>query len=184
MKEAIFWGDWERPYRISYQILLGLFIAAAIYFISSYLGGNDQVFTWETQTDRRYIENTYEEIDLGFYRIPITSLGPVIYQSFEGSGLKVIPEVASAFALLLMLAVGIILTVFTYLKRNWFIGAMILFIASVIGFRLENILLFGSVEKWASIILFVIFIPLGYYFNTIRQDTKFAIRIGAFYGGL
>jgi predicted Zn-dependent protease len=52
----------------------------------------------------------------------------------------------------------------------------------MVGFKLEQLLLFDRTDKAALILAFLLYLPASYYFHAVRKDTGIRIRLLTFFG--
>ena len=180
MDKTFFWLSWSKSERNLYQALLGVFVAAVFFYFGAYIEGVDQILAWDEVISKKWIQYPIDYISYGYTTIPITVDVPLLFGVFEGSGLQLNTALPVGFLVLIAVAVSLSLAVISTLDRTWYIGGMVLFILFVVGFRLENLLLFNSVQKWPTIILLGLTIPISYYFNEINRNPGLMLRTVVF----
>ena len=121
MKPDFFWRTWDKPYRISYQVLLSVFACSVIVYAVSYLAGSSLVISWEVEHIIDPVNTLLQSYRLGIFEFPISVNNYVISQSFIGSELSV--NMWPAYLLLIWLGIffSIMLALITDLSRFWFV---------------------------------------------------------------
>ena len=84
------------------------------------------------------------------------------------------------FFLIAVMAMILGLTSATFLGKAWYYGLTILFVASLVFFKFDDILLFGLDDNTALILVIVSYLGLSYVFYTVRPDFDFWQRFRLF----
>ena len=104
----------------------------------------------------------------------------LIIEHVLGSELK--PNLTASYFFLALLLSGIIilLSVLTTMTRFWFYMGMGLFILCLISFRLDMLGLFGFTNKIPVVIILLIYVLAGYFFQFMQPSSSFIKRIATF----
>lgn len=161
-------------------MLLLLLAGSILYFIAVMWLGAELVIDWQTRANLESVQvplfnRTHPLLDM-----ELETSSYVVRQTFWGSELRV--NLWPAHILLIAAAVGLSVTlaVISSLRRFWYIIGMGLFCVLIVSLRLEQIMLFGRIDKTADIIIFLLFLPLSYYFQAIRPSVDLPVRVLAF----
>ena len=167
-------------YKILFVMLLALLAGSIIYFIAVMWLGPGLVIDWQTIARTEELQLPLLQEDFGLLRLNLQADSYVVQQTFRGSELRV--NLWPAYVLLTVLCLGLSmsLAVITSLGRFWYIVGMGLFCALIVGLRLEQIQLFGRIDKTADILFFLLFLPLSYFFQAIKTEVSLLVRFLSF----
>jgi hypothetical protein len=177
MKTMFFWNAWPNPQKHIFQAFLVLFAASIIYYLTGYFWSSRLVIQWETIskiTTEPFLLDTWY---YAFIPMEISVDQYLITQLFEGSDLSLTTWPATL--LLTAMAAGLVLTLSLAvdLPRFWFLVSQVVFIFTMVGFKLEQLLLFNRTDKAALILAFLLYLPASYYFHAVRKDTVLYYRM-------
>lgn len=176
MTDIFFWRNWDRSNRKYYQALLffiGVLICGSVFFLVS---GSDTAYNWLVTSS------------LDATGVPLENMLPVLKESygslelltinhtFSGSGIEIDPLVTYGFLLAFILGLLICLIVVTYLGRYWYIISVGLFVVFLVLLGLERIGLFGWYNKQTTLLFFLSYVPITYYFNSINTSASVKSR--------
>ncbi len=163
-------------------MLLALLAGSIIYFITVMLLGSSLVIDWETLASLESIQLPLYQREHPFMDISLEANSNVVRQIFRGSELRI--NLWPAHLLLLGVSTGlsVALAVISGLRRFWYLTGVGLFCVLVVSLRLEQIQLFGRIDKTADAVMFILFLPLSYYFHAIRTSVPTPVRFMAFLG--
>ena len=180
MQDLWFWNSWEKKERSLYIILLGIFLFSAVYMFVQYYQGTSNIISWDILSIKEVVEVPADRIDHGPVELEVPGENYVLSQQFFGSRLKIDTSASGIHLAAFIIFIVVMLTLFTHLSRGWYMAGMILFIGLMLNFKLEQLMLFGSIEKTGLIIAFLVVIPVSYYFQSIRRSTPFMVRFVIF----
>lgn len=180
MNQLFFWNTWQKPYKQLYSCLLGLFFSTIIFFLVSWSIGVDVTFPWETYVQGETIKVTIDAIKSGPFQLPLEVENYLLTESFQGGSLVLYKWPSYVFLFVLGVIFTIAITCITTLKRFWYLIGMGLSIAFLMSLQLENLQLFGTYDKTALIGVFLLYLPLSYYYQSIRKEIGFSLRLFSF----
>lgn len=175
-----FWNSWAKPYKVLWMVLLVLFTGSILCFIASMWAGNNLVIAWQNIATLEAIQ-----LPLSSWEHPLGSLqleadSYVVKQNFVGSELQV--NLWPAYVLLAMVCIGLSLALaaVSSLRRFWYIAGMAIFCGLIVILRLEQLQLFGRIDKTADALVFLLILPVSFYFHSIRPTVGLIGRAGTF----
>lgn len=176
METPFFWKNWLPVYRWILYGVAGLFVFSLLFMWFSYLGGESGVLQWEKFQEQKLVEATVHSFHVGPFELQVPADSYVIYEYFNGSALQ--PNVVASYIFLVViaLAAGIILTVFTTIDRFWFFVGMAAFILFIFYLKLEVLQLFGQRNFIPTVIALLAFCGPAYYFRSFRPETPLLVR--------
>ena len=180
MNKLFFWNAWPKSQKLLFQTFLAIFGAALIYYLIGYFWSSRLVIQWQTISNITTIPLLLESWNFGSIPLDITVDQYLINQIFEGSDLLI--SSWPALLLLSVLAACLILglSLATDLSRVWFLASQVVFIFIMVGFKLEQLLLFNRTDKAALILAFLLYLPASYYFHAVRKQTALPTRVVVF----
>lgn len=182
MSELYFWNQWRKPYRIIYLILLVLFVLSILGLLYSVIWGNQLPFSWKVLNHYSPIELPLKSIDLFLSQISPKVEHYVLENTFQGSVIKLFPEVYAGVAIFSMLSISILVAIITAFPRFWYLLGMTLVALILVGLRLEQLMLFDSTENIGLYLALVFYLPLSFYFHSINKNIPLYNRIISFIG--
>ena len=180
MNEFSFWNRWARPYKVLWMVLLVLFAGSILCFIASMWVGNSLVIGWQNVATLESIQLPLSSWEHPLANMAIEADSYVVKQSFLGGDLKIRLWPANALLGMLSLALSVALAAISSLRRFWYIAGMAIFCGLIVGLRLEQLQLFGRIDKAADILVFLLFLPLSYYFHALKPSINLLRRVIAF----
>jgi hypothetical protein len=171
-----FWNSWAKPYKFLWIVLLVLFAGSIICFIGSMLAGNSLVIDWQNVTTLEAIQLPVSSWEHPLASLSIEADSYVAKQNFLGGELQVNLWPAYVLLVLVCLGLSVALAAVSGLKRFWYIAGMALFCGLVVSLRLEQLQLFGRIDKTADVLMFFLFLPFSYYFHSIKPGINLIRR--------
>jgi hypothetical protein len=182
MQTPFFWKTWHPAYRGMFYGVAALFVFSMLFMWFSYLMGDSAVFRWERFQEQKLIEATVHTFNVGPFELQVPADSYVIYEYFNGSAFTPNAIASYIFLIVVVLAAGIILTVFTTIDRFWFFVGMATFILFVFYLNLEVLEIFGQRNVIPTVVVLVAFCGPAYYFRSFRPETSFLVRWLTFLG--
>ncbi len=180
MNQFIFWNNWQKPYKQIYWGLLGLFFITIIFFTVAWSIGVNMTFPWETYAQGETVKITIDFIKSGPFQLPLEVDSYLLTESFQGGNLTLYQWPSYIFVVLLAFVFTLAITCITALKRFWYLAGMGLVVTFLMSLQLENLQLFGTIDKSALIGVFALYLPLSYYYQSINKNVLFSTRLMAF----
>jgi len=180
MNQLFFWNSWQTPYKQLYWGLLILFFSTIAFFFTSWIIGEDVTFPWETYAQSETVRITIDTINSGPFQLPFEVDNYLLTESFQGGNLTLYKWPSYLFVVILGIIFILAITCVTALSRFWYLVGMGLVIAFMMSLQLENLQLFGRFDKIALIGLFILYLPVSYYFQSINKNVSFSNRLIAF----
>jgi len=180
MSRLTFWNDWPRTQKRLFQTLLALFCAAVFTWLLCSIWSSRLVIQWETISKISTLDLLLQSWEYGSVPMDLKVDQYLITQIFEGSDLELVhwPALILLSVIGLCLVIGLSLAV--DLGRFWFLVSQVAFIFMMVGFKLEQLLLFNRTDKVALILAFLLFLPASYYFHALKKDTPLSLRLATF----
>ena len=135
---------------------------------------------WERFQEQKVVETTVHSFRLGPFVLNVPGDSYAILEYFNGS--HIAPNTAASYIFLLLITVAAVflLAVFTTLPRFWFFVGMGLFIAFIVSLRFEVLAIAGYTNRVSIIIVLLLYVVPGFYFNQIRSRIPFINRLITF----
>jgi len=180
MDQFWFWKQWPNPQRNLIQALLAVLAVAFVFYLVAYFWESRSLIEWETISQIKGIPLPLDQIQ--YFGIPLNVEADFysITQTFNAGDIQLKAWPAYLFLSLIVLATVVALSLAVDLGRFWYIVSQIVFIFMLVGFKLEQLLLFDRTDKLGLIIAFVLYIPLGYYFHSATRKFSIIQRLLAF----
>lgn len=176
-----FWKSWNKSNQL-FLGLLGLVLLISIVFLwFSYIQSPAPVITWENYQELQVEEITKRSFQVGLQTVPVLTDNFMIFETQLGSQLQ--PNVVASYIFIsvLLIALFVILTIITTLKRFWFLVGMGLFCLFIISLQLEVLEIFGLINKIPAGAIILAVAALAYYFHAFKSSADFFIRLLSFF---
>ena len=180
MQQYFFWNRWTSNFRNFYYFLLALLVFSFGYYAYNYFYGEEMVFDWIVTNSLELFGIKVDSVRSGLLEIPIVANNYLITQAFQGTNIQISPTNAFIFLGLLVFPIMCLLAVVTFFKNYWYFVGITAFLLILMSFRLEQLILFDRTDKSALTIVLVLFVPLSYYFRSIKSEIGFFQRLAAF----
>lgn len=142
--------------------------------------GYSSSISWNVIAQGESIPFTLDNFDVGSFKLPIVVDSYLLTERFNGTPLELHTLPSYFFAALLGVLFTVINAFITTLKRFWYMVAMGLMVVFLVSLQLDQLLLFGRMDKITLIIAFVLYLPQSYYFHVIKPNTEFLTRLIGF----
>ncbi len=180
MSRLTFWKAWPSSQKHLYQSLLFLLGLSILTCIISSFWSSRMVIQWETISKVSPIPLVLQSWEFATIPLNIGIDQYLITQIFEGSDLTLAQWPAHLLLLVLATCLVVSLALAVDLSRFWFMVSQVAFIFIMVGFKLEQLLLFDRTDKVALILAFMLYLPASYYFHAIRKESPLATRVMVF----
>ncbi|MEM7108263.1 MAG: hypothetical protein AAF519_08555 [Bacteroidota bacterium] len=181
MQSFLFWTSWPRPYKALYTLLVILFVAVLMWFWYALFKGNGTFLDWQIQGQSEGTEVRIQTVQVGPFNLTNSAENTIYTQRFASSG-----PAANAWSYYLFLIITtvcscVLITIISTLpKFSFYMGAGFV-VLYFMNLKLELLYLFGLENKIGLIIGIILFLPTAYYFNRIRNDWPFSVRLVTFF---
>jgi len=172
MRKLYFWEEWIQPYKNIYWIFFVLFIGSLLYAIYNYFVGIDSVIQWESIGQLDQLKVIAYSISSGTISFDVPVDNYVVFQYFEGSNLMVNPRNGYIYLLSIIIALNLIMAVLPSMPKSWFYAGMGGFIGFVALLNIDQIMLFGQMDKTGMIIVLGLYLFAGYFFKEIKKEVN------------
>jgi len=177
MSSLIFWNNWPATQKRIFQLLLMLLGASVVLWLFGYFYGARLLIQWETISKITTIPLLLDTWEFLGIPMSITVDQFLITQVFEGSDLEMVTWPAAVLLTVLASSLVVGLSLAVNLNRFWFLTSQVAFIFILVGFKLEQLLLFDRTDKVALILAFALYLPVGYYFHSLGENVRLSIRL-------
>ena len=182
MTSLFFWQSWHHESRRVYLFLFVLFLLVLGWFGVSYWQGLSNVVDWELVSQISEISVPAGEVSVGVFDFSYDANNYVVTENYRGSNIKI--NTLAAYGLLGCLAIGLVMVmvVISALRGFWYYAGVLVLIGLILGFRLEQLQLFGTTNKTGVVIALLLYLPITYFFQHIRPGYGLMPRLLTFGG--
>ncbi len=175
-----FWKSWNKPNQSLFWLLSLLLVLSIAFFWYSYAQSPAPVISWDNYQELQTEEITTRSFQVGINTVPVMADNFMIFETLLGSQLQPNLLASYFFISILLIALVVILTIISTLKRFWFLIGMGLFCLFIISLQLEALEIFGLINKIPTGGIILLVAALAYYFHAFRNDASFFIRLVSF----
>ena len=183
MNQLAYWNNWQKPYKILFIMLLVLLAGSIIYFVISIFFGADFVIEWIINPVLEQVQVPLQAWQHPLMNIQVAVDSYVVKQTYWGGPLQINTTAAFISLVFFLLALSVILACLTTFSRLWYMVGIAAFCGVVVLLRLEQLGVLGRFDNTPTAAVFLLILPLTYYFQAIRTRTSFILRLAVF-GGL
>jgi hypothetical protein len=180
MRRLYFWKDWVQPYKKLYWLFFVLFILSMLIAIYNYFIGLEYVIHWESIGKLDQLKLIAHTVTAGNIRFDIPVDSYIVFQYFEGSNLEINALNGYIYLVFLIIAVNLIMAVLPSMPKVWFYAGMGGFIGFVVLLNIDQIMLFGKIDKTGMIIVLALYLSAGYFFKEINPKIDLLKRFLVF----
>lgn len=181
MNELFFWKYWNPKDRLLFYLFLILFSLSALYYIITNFIGEHFALHWGIINHIEALPITVYEIWTDIQSWQIKGDNYTNLQEFIGKELQIIPLHSYLLLISMIFSITGIFTVITTLKRFWFLIAVGIMILSFTTLNLENLELFGQVNKLGLVIFIFSYSVPAYFFQAIMPNFGIFVRFFTFW---
>lgn len=182
MQSKFFWQSWPAPYKQIYLGLLFLSVLSIFWFGYNYFSGAESIIGWDILAKTEHVNVLIDTFKVGPFSLSTSAENVLFFQQYSGGAPVINTFSYYLFLIVSVLCINVLLTVATALPRFWYFAAMAVFAFILVNFKMELLLLFGSEEKWGLIIALLLYLPASFFFNSVKSETSFLVRLVAFIG--
>ena len=180
MKQNLFWEAWPKPQKLSYLILLTAFALSILWMATSYFKGHENTLDWNILAQGDKASVVVDEFKVGPFNLTQTTENTIYFQKYSGTNPAINTYSYYIFLIVLSIVAVLTITVISSFSGFWYYIGISIFAFFLSSLKLELLLLFGEGNKVGLIIMLVLFLPLSYFFHSIRPDISILRRFGAF----
>ena len=177
MSKQFFWNTWPTHYKRIFQACLALLVAAIAFYLVGYFWSSRLVIQWETISQITTVPLLLDPWVFASVTWESTVDQYLISQIFEGSDLAISFWPAAILLTVIGASLVLALSLAVELPRFWFLVSQVVFIFTMVGFKLEQLLLFNRTDKAALILVFLLYLPTSYYFHAVKKDISLYKRL-------
>ncbi|WP_224996759.1 lipopolysaccharide assembly protein LapB [Cesiribacter sp. SM1] len=180
MLQFAYWNNWQKPYRILFIVLLAMLAGSIIYFVVSYIYGTEFVVEWILTPALEQLQVPLQAWQHPLQDVQVLVDTWVVKQIYWGGPLQINTTAAAISLTVFLLGLAIILACLTTFSRLWYLAGVTAFCGVVVLLRLEQLGSWGRFDNTATAAVFILLLPLSYYFQAVRTHTAFLVRLAAF----
>ncbi|AHM60500.1 hypothetical protein D770_11215 [Flammeovirgaceae bacterium 311] len=180
MLQFAFWNNWQKPYRILFIMLLVLLAGSIIYFVVSLIYGTDFVVQWLLTPVLEQVQVPLPAWQHPLQHVQVLMDTYVVKQTYWGGPLQINTTAAAISLFFFLLGLAVILACLTTFSRLWYLVGVTALCGVVVLLRLEQLGVWGRFDNTPTAVVFILLLPLSYYFQAIRTHTSFLTRLLAF----
>ncbi|HNP18289.1 MAG TPA: hypothetical protein PKL31_07650 [Fulvivirga sp.] len=182
MQSKYFWNQWPKAYKYSYLLFLTLFVMAMLWMAVSYVIGVGNVLDWNILAQVDKAEIIVKTFKVGPFNLSQSVDSTIFTQEYAGTAPAINVFSYYLFLLAITLVATLLVTVISNLTRFWYYVGIAIFAFFLVSLKLELLLFFGSGQKIGLVIALILYLPLSFYFQSIKTETPLIKRFLAFFG--
>ena len=180
MTSLFFWRPWHRESRRVYLFLLVLFLLALGWWGISYWRGLSNVVDWELISQISETSVPAGEVSVGVFDFTYDANNYIVTENYRGSNIQINTPAAYGLLGCLAICLVIIMVIISALRGFWYYGGVLILIGIILGFRLEQLQLFGTTNKTGVVVAMLLYLPITYFFQHLRPGYGLIPRLLTF----
>ncbi len=144
--------------------------------------GPRQTITIDTVSIRESLPVVFTSLSRGIFDLNVPVDNYLVTEFFRGSRVQLQPQWAIGMLVVFALAVCLLYAIATFFSRFWFLITSTVLIGLLISLQPDRLLLFGTSDNTALIVLLVLFPGIGYLLHVNLVNLNLAGRIGCMAG--
>jgi len=182
MKFKFYWDSWDKEYKVYYKVLMALILLLLVVNTAFLFLGNDLSIEWLVNSSLKPLDLVLEGFPQLGSQFDFNAQLFLVDQKFIGKQLVLNPMSSYIYLLLVVFGLLICLTSLTYLGKFWYTVSMGLFMVLMISLRIELLGVFGFDDQTITIVVFLVYAIVSYYFNAINGGVSMLWRFLSFLG--
>lgn len=178
MQKLFFWRNWPKNEQFSFVFILTILLSSILLLGFYWFKGLENVIHWDILSELDEIPAALDTFSDGTLKFTINGNAYIVKERYLASMMDINFWANHVFAVLFILGLNLLLSVFSGMSRYWFLGGMVLLAGILITFHLE--IVFNSVNQLPFLVAFGAFAGLAFYFNTFAPQINALKRFLAF----
>lgn len=182
MNQLNFWRSWHPQSRFFYVFLLILLVIVLVWYGVSFFQNPAPAIQWELASNIDTVPVKADQFKVGLFDFSYTVDNYLVSEVYRGSPIQINTAIVYAFLFLIAISLVVLAVIISTLQRFWYYFGVLVLIGILVGFKLEQLLLFGETGKIGLIIALSLYLPATYYFKTMRSEAGLLPRLLVFAG--
>lgn len=161
---------------------IGILVIALLLLLWAWFFGPRQTIAMDTVSIRESLPVVFTSLSRGIFDVNVPVDNFLVTEFFRGSRLQLQPRLAIGMLVVFTLAVCLLYGIATFFSRFWFLITSTVLIGLLISLQPDRLLLFGTSDNTALIVLLVLFPGVGYLLHVNLVNLNLAGRIGCLAG--
>lgn len=174
MQDLFFWKNWIKPSKYLYLLSLILLTISFLYAAIAYFFDINGSLAWGILSEINTVVVGLDKFQNTQLNVPAF----VVSEQFVASPMQTSPFIVWAYDTFFLLALALLITVFSTLKKWAYYGGMTAFMIIVISLQVD--FLWGFITPYISIGLILGFGIISHYFQSFRPDVQVLSRFLVF----
>lgn len=175
-----FWKSWSLVYRWLLLVFSLVFVASLIFLLSSLIRNPAPVFTWQQLQELQHQELPIYTFEVGGFNFTISSDNYILFERWAGNPMHLNMISLDIYLIFFSIALIILLTIITVLKRFWFFVGAGLMIFLMSSLQWEALGIFDLENKLPTGVIISIFLGVCLAYQYFRITATFLERLIVF----
>jgi hypothetical protein len=180
MLSVQFWKTWPAVYQRLLLAISLVFLAALLVALYSFVRNPAPVFTWQQLQELRQEEIPVYAFDVGGFELTVSTDNYILFDRWAGNPMQLNPMATDVYLVFFAISLCLLLAIVTTLPRFWFFVGSGIAVFMISSFQLETLLIGGLENKIPAIILMILLLGIGLFYQFISKAASFLNRTAAF----
>jgi len=175
-----FWKTWPPVYKRLWSIIALILLASLAFTLISLAKQPAPTFTWQQLRDLQRQQIPVRTVDVGGIDLTVETENYILFEKWLSNPIHLNPVFIDVYFALFATALIIIFSTISVLPRFWFLIAAGSTIFMISSFQFEALEIFGFTNKIPTLVILVLLMGPGLYFQFIDRSISFSVRVLSF----
>jgi hypothetical protein len=180
MENLLFWNAWEKNLRLFYWAMIALLAASILFAGIAYFYGDTFTIGWIKDTEIETTALVTDTQTIDFFNFNLETNSYITRSWIDNGKVALYPAVGYAYLITIVLAILVLITVFTFLDLIYFLIGMTTILVFIISLNTELLSFLGWQHRGLSIVLITLYAGTAYWLHAYSEKINFFQRFQLF----
>ena len=180
MENLLFWNAWEKPFRAFYLALLSLLTVCILFVGVAYFYGDTITIGWVKDVEIETTSVVTDTQTMDFFNFNLETNSYITKSWIDNGKVSLYPGVGYAYLITIVLAILVLITVFTFLDLIYFLIGMTTILVFIISLNTELLSFLGWQHRGLSVFLIATYTGAAYWLHSYSKNINFIKRFTLF----
>lgn len=181
MENLQFWNAWEKPFRAFYLALLSLLALCMVFVGVAFFFGDTLTIGWIKDVEIETTSFITDTQTVDFFNFNLETNSYITRSWIDNGKVSLYPVIGYAYLIILVLAILVLITIFTFLDLVYFLIGITTIIVFIISLNTELLSFLGWQHRGLSILLITVYAGAAYWLHAYSKNINFAKRFLLFF---
>ncbi len=181
MENLQFWNAWEKPFRAFYLALLALLALSIVFVGIAFFFGDTFTIGWIKDVEIETTATVTDTQTIDFFNFNLETNSYITRSWIDNGKVSLYPAVGYAYLITLILAILVLITIFTFLDLVYFLIGITTIIVFIISLNTELLSFLGWQHRGLSMLLITVYVGAAYWLHAYSKNINFFKRFILFF---